>query len=112
MAVCKNDKKDIIFAYSKVLPPWELQLPNSTCCLFSYFYGNRTHKLNYVCFEGDSKMVSDALVNLSASTPNLKEFIAEIKPYLNSFLCWDSIFVHRHVNFSAHFPSCPLGHFE
>ena len=51
--------------------------------------------LNYVKFEVDA-------MSSSSSNPDLAYILDEFKSVLNSFLCWDSVFVPRHVYYLAH----------
>ena len=60
-------------------------------------------KLNSVIFEGDTKLVVDALKNSPASSHGLLDYcVKDSKFAVNSFLCWDFSFVLLLVNFVAH----------
>lgn len=69
------------------------------------------HKFNYILFQGDSKRIVDALSfdSFPSSSPPPKKtpldlaiILHKFKKFLNLFLCWDFVFVLKHVNFLSH----------
>lgn len=60
------------------------------------------HNLNFVLFEGDSKLLINAAQSSSNSSSELDDLLAKLKFDMNHILCWDFVYVHIHLYYLAH----------
>ena len=88
--MCRNDEGEVIFSNTNCCLPLNLSLVKQMLQPIAAH-----HKLNYVKFEVDA-------MSSSSSNPDLAYILDEFKTVLNSFLCWDFVFVPRHVYYLAH----------
>ena len=60
------------------------------------------HNLNFVIFEGDSKLLINAVQSSSTSSSELDDLLAKLKFDTNHILRWDLVCVHIHLYYLAH----------